>query len=352
MTAVTARPEPDVPEPDVAHLTIADLAVAAADLSALGTAVRLVLTDPTALTAATRELTRRLDRLDLACSRFRADSELRRLEAANAEWATSRSAGTGSAGGAPARPVRISPLLAELIDVALRAARLSDGDVDPTVGAAVAAAGYDRDFALVPPNGPAIRVVAGPAPGWRRIRLDRNSCELTVPAGILIDLGATAKAWAADDAAAAIAARFGCGALVSLGGDVAMAGPAPAGGWSVRVQDVVGHPGDPAPESSVTVLVRTGGLATSSLTARRWARGGIALHHLFDPRTGLPAQTPWRTVSVAAASCVDANIASTSAIIRGQPALARLRTLRLPARLVALDGTVTTVAGWPAERRA
>jgi thiamine biosynthesis lipoprotein ApbE len=307
-------------------------ALAAADLHGLGTLIRLVVTDPSALPAATADLNGRIEALDLACSRFRPDSELRRLD---------RHAG---------RPCRVSPLLAELVEVALRAARLTDGDVDPTVGAAIEAAGYDRDFHLLPVDGPAIRVLAAPVPGWRTIGLDRERRELTIPPKVLLDLGATAKAWAADDAASALAQRFGCGVLVSLGGDVAMAGSAPGTGWSVRVQDAVGHPDDPAPASSSTVLLRSGGLATSSVTARRWVRGGTALHHVLDPRTGLPARTPWRTVSVAAASCVDANIASTAAVVRGERAVGSLRSLGLPARLVATDGVVTTVAGWPAAR--
>jgi thiamine biosynthesis lipoprotein len=97
------------------------------------------------------------------------------------------------------------------------------------------------------------------------------------------------------------------------------------------------------------VSVRAGGLATSGTTVRRWMRGGQPLHHLIDPATGLPADTVWRTVSVAAASCVDANIASTAAVILGMEAPSWLAARRLPARLVTIDGAVTTVAGWPAE---
>jgi thiamine biosynthesis lipoprotein ApbE len=277
------------------------------------------------------ELAHRLDLLDRACSRFRPDSELRRLD--------------DHRGG----PVRVSPLLAELIQVGLRAARLTDGDVDPTVGSAMGAIGYDRTFRLVAADGPAVHIVAGPVSGWRGIDLDAERGLLTVPKGVIVDLGATAKAWAADDAAATLAERFSCGVLVSLGGDLAMAGPAPASGWSVRVQDAVGHPDEAPSGPSAMVSLRSGGLATSSVTARRWVRGGTAMHHVLDPRTGMPARSPWRTVSVAAASCVDANTASTSAIVRGDAALEMLRGARLPARLISVDGTVTTVAGWPTE---
>jgi thiamine biosynthesis lipoprotein len=126
-------------------------------------------------------------------------------------------------------------------------------------------------------------------------------------------------------------------------------GEPPAGGWRIRVQDISGSPGDPPAGPSAVVAIRTGGLATSSTAARRWRRGGDVLHHILDPRTGLPAAPVWRTVSVSAASCTDANIASTAAIIRGRAAPAWLTGLGLPARLVDEAGRVRTVGGWPPE---
>jgi thiamine biosynthesis lipoprotein len=166
---------------------------------------------------------------------------------------------------------------------------------------------------------------------------------------VRLDLGATAKAWAADRSAARLATALGCGVLVSLGGDIAVAGETPPGGWRVRVQDVTGRPEDPPVGPSAVVAIRDGGLATSSTTARRWRRGGDVLHHILDPRTGLPAPPCWRTVSVAAASCADANTASTAAIIRGRDAPGWLTSLGLPARLVDEAGNVHTVGGWPAD---
>jgi thiamine biosynthesis lipoprotein len=172
---------------------------------------------------------------------------------------------------------------------------------------------------------------------------------LTMPEGIQLDLGATVKAWAADRAAARIERRLGCGVLVSLGGDIAVAGPAPDGGWRIRVQDETGAPEDPPDGPYALIAIRAGGLATSSTAARRWQRGGDVLHHILDPRTGRPAEAVWRTVSVAADSCADANAASTAANIRGRAALGWLAKLAVPARLVDATGVVFTVAGWPAE---
>jgi thiamine biosynthesis lipoprotein ApbE len=135
--------------------------------------------------------------------------------------------------------------------------------------------------------------------------------------------------------------------LVSLGGDTAVAGEPPAGGWRIRVQDRTTLPGEPPGGPSQVVTIRDGGLATSSTAARRWRRGGDILHHILDPRTGRPAAAVWRTVSVAAGSCADANTAATAAIIRGRQAPPWLTGLKLPSRLVAQDGTVLTLAGWP-----
>jgi FAD:protein FMN transferase len=298
--------------------------------------VQLVVTDPDKISAARELLSEDLAELDRACSRFRPDSEVSQL---------------GHAPGGPSGLVTatVSPLLAEAVSVALRAARLTDGDVDPTVGGALSALGYDRDFAAVPANGPATMVSVQMIPGWRSVSVDLDAHRVTMPAGIQLDLGATVKAWAADRCAAGIARKLGCGVLVSLGGDTAVAGQPPEGGWRIRVQDVTGAPDAPPKGPTAVIAIRDGGLATSSTAARRWSRGGNILHHILDPRTGLPAAPVWRTVSVAAASCADANTAATAAIIRGWQAPAWLTVMRLPSRLVETNGTVHTIVGWPTE---
>ena len=302
---------------------------AAASWPAIGTTVRLVVTDPARLDAGRRLLASYVAALDLACSRFRADSELARAE---------RMAGT---------PVHVSELLADAIGVALDAAADTGGDLDPTVAARLAALGYDRDFALVAKDGPPVPVTVRILPGWRHVRLDRAARLLTVPPGVRLDLGATAKARAADRAAARLAGRLGCGVLVSLGGDIAAAGPAPDGGWRIRIQDVTGDPGDVPAGPSQLIALTAGGVSSSGVAARRWRRGGVTLHHILDPRTGMPAPPVWRTVSVIAGTATAANVASTTAIIRGAAAPRWLERAGLAARLVAADGGVTTVAGWP-----
>ena len=242
----------------------------------------------------------------------------------------------------------MSGLLFEAVGVALRAASLTGGLVDPTVGGALELVGYDRDFARLDPDGPALQLRARPVPGWTVVTVDRSSRTVSLPSGVVLDLGATAKALCADRAAERAASAAGCGVLVSLGGDVAVAGPPPEGGWPVRITDDHEHPLE---SSGPVVSVASGGLATSSTSIRRWIRGGETVHHLIDPATGLPAVEHWRMVSVAAGSCVDANIASCASILLGAPATGWLAERNLPARLVDTSGRVVTVAGWPEDAR-
>lgn len=309
---------------------------------ALGTSAVLALTDGRALADARTAVERELDLIDRSCSRFRADSELSRVNANAGE------------------PVAVGALLIEALEVALRAARLTDGDVDPTLGKALEDAGYDRDWTLIaaasdpeqtpPPGEPApagrtLRLRARRRAAWQAIAIDHARGTITIPRGVKLDLGATAKAWAADRASRAAHEASGAGALVSLGGDVSLSGPPPGGGWQVHVTDDH-RAGLDAPGQRIAL--NTGGLATSSVTVRRWRRHGVEAHHLIDPASGLPAEGPWRTASVAAADCTDANIASTAALIRGEGALEWLAELGLPARLVRHDGEALTLGSWPA----
>ncbi len=308
---------------------------------ALGTTATVVVDgDEAAVSAALAAVRAEVAAIDKACSRFRPDSELSRVNSSSG------------------RPVPASPLLLEAVGVALRAARLTGGLVDPTIGRALRQLGYDRDFRALPSAAslptaagrpsisalPVLTLLAGAAPGWRVVTLDRATGTVSVPAGVELDLGATAKALAADRAAAAAYRAADRGVLVSLGGDVAVAGSAPPGGWSIRVTD--DHAGSPTAPGQ-TVSITGGGLATSGTTVRRWHHAGEEVHHLIDPATGRPADAIWRTVSVAARTCVDANTASTAAIILGRGAPGWLVAQGLPARLVTPDGRIATVAGWP-----
>ncbi|WNZ09917.1 FAD:protein FMN transferase [Streptomyces sp. 11x1] len=299
---------------------------AAAVFPALGTTAVLLVTAPDARPAAEAVLRAELAAVDLTCSRFRPDSELARVNL---------NAGT---------PTTVGERFSEALQAALRAARLTDGAVDPTVGRAMTALGYDRTFTSLRPEDTRPLPPALPAPGWRRIDFDPRSRRLRLPPHTHLDLGATAKALAADRAAHLAAAATGCGILVGLGGDLSVAGPAPDGGWRIALADDHARP---AADHGPTVAVTGGALATSGIRVRTWRRAGRTLHHIVDPTTGEPAAPVWRTVTVAAATCVDANTASTAAIVLGDNAVDWLRGSALPARLVGLDGRVVRLGGWP-----
>lgn len=303
-----------------------------ASFSALGTTAVLAVTDPSALAAGRELLRMHLDQVDLACSRFRDDSELSYVNAR-----------AGSA-------TEVSALLLRALHAAIDAASRSDGCVDPTLGAELQAAGYDRTFALVRER-ESFRIMARPErrSSWADVQLDDEQRMVFLPHDLQLDLGATAKALAADDTAAAVAAELGTGALVCLGGDLAVAGDVPEGGWPVLVAD---DHAAPLESGGPTVAVSSGGLATSGTAVRRWTTEGGEAHHILDPRTGRPAETPWRSVSVAAASCLDANVAATAAVVLGDAGPAWLDARQLPARAVRRDGSVVVTGGWPVEQQA
>ncbi|MEU9245307.1 FAD:protein FMN transferase [Streptomyces sp. NPDC048385] len=320
-----ARPAgPVAPLPGIAH----------AEFRALGTVAALLVDEPAALDEARGLLDAELAAIDLACSRFREDSELSALN---------------RAGG---RPMHISDTFVDALGVALDAAAATDGDVDPTCGGVLVDLGYDRDFTEVARGGAGTVVTARPVPGWRVVELDRETGVVRVPAGLVLDLGATAKALAADRAAARIHASVGCGVLVNLGGDIRVAGPAPDDGWRVLITDGTSTAAeDPRParagEAHRAVAITEGGLATSGTGVRRWRRGRKTVHHIVSPATGECAPSHWQTVTVAASTCVGANTASTAAIVRGAAAAGWLEELAVPALLVRPDGRATFTGAWP-----
>jgi FAD:protein FMN transferase len=275
--------------------------VASRRWSVWSTSAEVLVTDPTRLDEACAILEERIRLVGDACDRFRDDSEASRLR-------------DRAAGG-----VRVSRVLADLVQVALDAAAEMDGVVDPTLGAAGA---------------PVRRLGA-----WREVRLEDD--RLFVPDGVELDLRATATARTADAAACVIAAVARCGVLVNLGGAIATRGPAPADGWQVTVQD---HAGDPAARLSLPAGC---GLATSS-TRRLAGRPGRRMDQVPDARTGRPALPVWRSVAVVAHSTVTASTLSTAAIVDGSRAVSRLAGAGYPARLVDAAGGVMLLNGWPA----
>ncbi len=259
-------------DPDTDRSAWSDDAATAARASrsfpAIGTTATVVVTALARADRAAELLAAELAALDATCSRFRDDSELRRVERL-----------------AAGRPTPVSRLLFDALETAVATAVRTAGTVDPTIGSALADLGYDRDFAGIVPD-PEAAGPPAPAPGWWRIQLDPTLCTVTIPEGVHVDLGSSAKAFAADRAAARISRELDCGVLVNLGGDVAVAGEPPDGGWGVGIAPVCTAPPTAIDE---VVALRSGGLATSGTTSRTWERGGRTVHHILDPTTGGPA---------------------------------------------------------------
>ncbi len=259
----------------------------------------------------------------LSVSRFRPDSDLSRVN--------------DTAG----RLVPVRRLTLDLVDVALAAARRTQGACDPTIGRQLLAAGYDDDIEILRVRGAAPTAGERGAADWAAVRVHRELGLVGVPTGVALDLGATAKAWTADEAAARLTRTLGVPALVALGGDVSANGPGPA--WPVLVSEHEGGTGE------ILGLTR-GGIATSSTRGRRWATADGEAHHLIDPRSGLPVAGPYRTASVLAGTCVEANALSTAALVWGDEALGRLAPY--PARLVDAADRVVTTDAWPGTEEA
>jgi thiamine biosynthesis lipoprotein len=297
--------------------------VSARTFEAIGTRCKVLAESEAAVEQVLAIAVDRVQALDQAASRFRTDSELSSLP--RGSW----------------QP--ISPVLAEVLAAALRTARLTDGLVDPTVGQAVTALGYDTDFEAVrsrrPAQPPARRQVV---PGAHRILLDRDGRQVLIPHHITVDVGASAKAWAADWIARACARQLDAGVLVNLGGDLAIAGPAPVAGWRIAIDD-----GTTPPDGQPVVTLRSGGMATSSTRRRAWRSGERRVHHIIDPRTGDSATDVWQAATVTAASCELANAASTAAVVLGTEAPQWLARRGLPARLMSARGIPVFVGSWP-----
>ncbi|MGV8908389.1 MAG: FAD:protein FMN transferase [Propionicimonas sp.] len=296
-----------------------------ASFAAIGTTNRVLATVGSSLPDAVDQAKRCLEELDRAVSRFRDDSEVSQLarlaETAEAWYFGSR-------------------LFTEHVDAARRAARISGGLVDFTVGSSVIATGYDADLAVVSAR-ESYRLPVTPVkgPGWERV-VRGGGGRIGTPRGTVLDFGATAKAHAADTIAGLLARSLPGGFLVNLGGDIATAGPAPEGGWRVGVEAADGG-------VRQVVAITDQGIATSSTQLRRWQTDAGTVHHIVDPRTGRTASTVWATVTCVAANALEANTASTAAVVLGEAAPAWLTANGVAARLERPDGAAVLTPGWP-----
>jgi len=296
---------------------------------AIGTRASVLVQDPSRADGAESILRDEIAAIDLACSRFRSDSELQMVH---------ESAG---------HSVQVSNLLFDALEVACDVAERTGGAVDPTVGNAITRLGYDRDFSLIDER-PAVPPSAlGPVVGYQHVQLNRRHRTVRIPRGVRLDLGASAKALVADRSAALIANVIGSGVLVCIGGDVAVAGPAPLDGWAIGIAERSSTPTDDVDQ---VVSIHHGGLASSAPSVRAWKAGDRPVHHIINPGTGDCVETYWSLVSAFGPSCVDANAMTTATMVWGPSALQHLMGCALPMRLVRHDGRrILSLNGWPKE---
>lgn len=283
-------------------------------------AVAVVAVDETDLEPAVRIVRAVMAEVQVAVSRFDPASELARINAHAGRYVT------------------VSPLTISLLQLGLDVAARTGDTVTPTVGAALAALGYDDDIAAIRDRPTDTPTTYAPVPlAADAIHIDHDLGRVGLSRGTSLDLGATAKAYAVDEAVRRIGHQAADGVLVSIGGDLAVHGT-PAEGWTIAV-------GETAGDVAELAVIDTGGLATSSVVGRRWGHGR---HHIVDPSTGACADGPWRTATVWAPTTVEANLLSTWLLIDADAALAALAAERWPARLVNAAGGVERFHGWPA----
>lgn len=290
----------------------------------------ILVEEPKLLAEGLRLLMQICSDIDVSCSRFRSDSDLSRVNAANGA------------------PVRVSPAFGAVLELSLRAAQTTDGAVDPTVGAALIAVGYDRDFGELKNGVHSLPRIPVQIPGWRVIEWEPSRLTVRVPKGVNLDFGSLAKAYAVDLGATTIAGRLGTAACVAIGGDVAAAGE-PSEPWSIGIAE---DHRTPFADADDVIGITAGGVATSSTAFRTWMQDGERRHHIIDPSTGVCVKETYRTVTVVARSCVEANTASTAAIVWGVSARTRLEGWGVHGRLVTSEGKTEFVGQWPGREAA
>lgn len=232
-------------------------------------------------------------------------------------------------------PITVSPEMMQLLCDARRHVAMTSGVFDPTIGAALRAAGYDRSFE----RGGLDRAWAVTAPAqvsFAELVVDVPSRRVHRPPHLHLDLGGFLKGRTVDRAAALAPSL----AMVEAGGDAAMRGAGPdADGWLVDIED----PAD-AGRVLVTLRLRDRAIATSAPNRRRWRTGDGIAHHLIDPRTGTPAESDLAQVTAIASTAERADVLAKVAFVLGAAEAARLLAgSGLGGVLVGRDGSIQLV---------
>jgi thiamine biosynthesis lipoprotein len=206
------------------------------------------------------------------------------------------------------RMVEVDKETARLLDFAAQCFEISDGLFDVTSGVLRRAWMFDGSDRL--PDTAQVEALRALV-GWRKVTW-RKPC-FTLPDGMEIDFGGLAKEYAVDRALAE--ARLVCDApmLVNFGGDLVVSGPRANGErWHVAIASV-----ERDGEMSAMLDLAQGALATSGDARRYLLKDGVRYSHILDPRTGWPVTGAPRSVTVAAASCVEAGLTATLAMLHG-----------------------------------
>ncbi len=295
-----------------------------ASFYAMGTTITVLA--PLWRLAEAARLTRELfEEWEQALSRFRPESEASRLRAATGHY------------------VKLSGLLYEALSTALDAARATRGVFDPTLRDRMIQIGYDRSFEAMGQQLPAALYEQPAAMGaWRHIRMDDSRRMVWLPHGVGLDFGGIGKGLAVDAALDLLEEAGVTPALVNAGGDLAVRGlPKKKARWTVATL---------GKGRGWSVGLEHGALATSGVERRRWRQGAIARHHLIDPRTGEPSQSGLWSVTAAAGSCAQAEVAAKTALILGEErGVDFIEEIGLAALLVRDDGEWRTAGAWPRE---
>lgn len=254
-------------------------------------------------------------------SRFIEESELSQLNHAAGRW------------------FKASPELLGLVQESLAWCDRTSGLFDPSLLEALRQVGYDRSMAELRER-PAPTPV--PTMEWMRPRLadtlvDLERQQILLPEGVQLDLGGIAKGWVAARATEMLG-RFTDSCVVSAGGDMVLKGlPEGQLSWQVSLED-------PRDASRVLAVleVRPGSLATSSVTKRRWAQGDLPRHHILDPRSGLPAESEWLSVTVWTETATGAEAFAKALLIADPDEAASLSTRVEGLRFIAVraDGSL------------
>jgi FAD:protein FMN transferase len=217
------------------------------------------------------------------------------------------------------RLVLVSQLFADTLRIAMIAAEETGGLVEPTLGAALEAAGYTSDLAQLSstPQPPEPPPTSGLVFALGRL--------IQLPFGVKLDLNGVVKSLAVDDALTLLSGE----GFVSAGGDLAARGE-----LTVALPD------------GFSVSLRKGALATSGTTKRWWIRAGQVQHHLIDPRTCRPSTSPWAQVTACGATCLAADIAAKAGFLLGNHGPDWLDERGIPARFLLVDGHATTNDAW------